>query len=99
LARALLLWDGRGLAPKPLALLRARGLSALVLERAPGAERLDACPGAAAERALRLLARRLAAIGELRAPLRPALLALEPDPRGGARALLLDPAAWAPRRA
>jgi hypothetical protein len=96
-AAAHALWDGRGLAPRPLALLVAEDRAAICFERAAGARRGSEVEGPESERAVRVLQARLAAIGELRAPLTPVALAFEDAARGGLRALLLDPWLWRPR--
>jgi len=92
-ARAQLLFDGRGLAPRPLALLADGRATLLFLERDPAA-----APGSWEEPAARCLRARLRAIGELDAPLPAEALALAPGPGGRVRALLLDPSRWRPRR-
>ena len=95
-ARAQLLFDGRGLAPRPLALLADPRATLLFLERDPAAR--SAAPGSWEGPAARCLRARLAAIGELDPNLPAEALAFVPGPGGRPRALLLDPARWQPRR-
>jgi tRNA A-37 threonylcarbamoyl transferase component Bud32 len=96
-AAAHALWDGRGLAPRPLALLCAGDCSAVVLERSEQMRALSDAPGAASERAALVLAARLRALGALREPLPPQAVGVAWHPSRPPRALLLDPARWEPR--
>jgi tRNA A-37 threonylcarbamoyl transferase component Bud32 len=95
-AAAHALWDGRALGPRPLALFVAEDRAAICLERAAGARRGGELTGPESDRAARVLQARLEALGTLRAPLTPVALAFEASPRGGARALLVDPWLWRP---
>jgi hypothetical protein len=82
------LHDGRALAPRPLALLRRGTHTVLCSERSPGAHLAAAGEDLPAVRVLR---RRLAALGRLPGPWPPGAVAIERRPSGGTQALLLDP--------
>ena len=84
----------RGLAPRPLALLRRGAGWRLVLEGRPPAPRPARAAGAVAR-----LEARLAALGRLGAPLAPGDFALEPGAGGRLRALLAEPERFRFRRA
>jgi tRNA A-37 threonylcarbamoyl transferase component Bud32 len=90
--RAHALWDGRGLGPRPLALLRRDGATLLFLERSPDAR--NSRPEDAA--AIRVLQRRLAAAGRIDGEL-PADAVAILERAAAPRALLLDGRRWRPR--
>jgi len=97
-ARALVL-AARGLAPRPLALLRGRGRSLLVLERG---ERLlesgELGSDPTGEAARRVLERRLRGYGRLNRPLAAADVVFAPTGRARARAWLIGIEAFGLRR-